>query len=199
MHTNNTETGTPIHNSQNPPGQTPGNTGWPSDANHAPAWAPTAAGPIFASKAGAIIVLLAVLVLLAALVTTVLWLVTGNPVQDTATALAPIRTITDPISDWLTLHTAGLPVTTGAVGCVWGATGAVVFYNSTRGHLTAQLLWPVYGAATAAMVWFGTAIEANRPVTVGLLAVTWALLSLRALPGRAAAVEFGTDPADQTT
>lgn len=119
-----------------------------------------------------------------ALAKIVQWLVHGNPVHDVAEQLPALRIATDPIGHWLATHTAGLPLTLQTAAWIWGLTGFVLFYAACHRHLGAQLLWPAYGAATAAMAWFGTDTAAHRPVAVGLLAAAWSVLSLLALRGR---------------
>lgn len=145
-----------------------------------------------ASLAGtALGVTLTVLLVFSALVKVLRWLVDGHPAQDIATALPALRIATDPIGHWLATHTVGLPITTQAAAWTWGVTGFLLFYSATCRHLGAQLLWPAYGAATAAMAWFGTATTAHRPVAVGLIAIVWSVLSLLALRARRA--ERGRD------
>ena len=95
-----------------------------------------------------------------------------------------VRIVTDPIGHWLVVHTAGLPLTMPTAAGIWGVTGFVLFYAASCYHLGAQLLWPVYGAATAAMAWSGTDVSEYRPVAVGLIAIAWSVLSLLALRGR---------------
>jgi hypothetical protein len=211
MHTNDTaiaDTATIATESdpQQPPTQPSGKPGWPRWTVTTLAWltkttknirrfvATDPAGA--ASLAGtALGITLTVLLLFSALAKVAQWLVNGNPAHDVAAALPALRIATDPIGHWLAAHTAGLPITTQAAAWTWGVTGFLLFYSATYRHLGAQLLWPAYGAATAAMAWFGTDTTAHRPVAVGLIAIAWSGLSLLALRGRRA--ERGRDKKQQ--
>lgn len=180
---------------QQPAAQPSGKPGWPRWTITALAWltktttnvrrfvATDPAGA--ASLAGtALGVTLTVLLVFSAAIKVLRWLVDGHPAQDVVTALPALRIATDPIGHWLAAHTAGLPITTQAAAWTWGVTGFLLFYSATCRHLGAQLLWPAYGAATAAMAWFGTDTAAHRPVAVGLIAIAWSGLSLLALRAR---------------
>jgi hypothetical protein len=180
---------------QQPPAQPGGKPGWPRWTVTALAWLtktttnirrfvatdPAGAANLAGTTLG---VTLTILLLLSALAKVMRWLVDGNPAQDIATALPALRIATDPIGHWLAAHTAGLPITTHAAAWTWGVTGFLLFYSATYRHFGAQLLWPAYGAATAAMAWFGTDTTAHRPVAVGLIAIVWSGLSLLALRAR---------------
>jgi hypothetical protein len=180
---------------QQPPTQPSGKPGWPRWTITALAWLtktttnvrrfvatdPAGAASLVGTAIGGT---LTVLLVFNALIKVVRWLVAGHPAQDIATAVPALRIATEPIGHWLAAHTAGLPITTQAAAWTWGVTGFLLFYSATCRHLGAQLLWPVYGAATAAMAWFGTDTTAHRPVAIGLIAVAWSGLSLLALRGR---------------
>lgn len=112
------------------------------------------------------------------------WLVYGHPEQDLAQLLPAARIATAPVGHWLAAHTTGLPLTTQAAAWIWGGLGVLLLAAATGHHLGARLLWPFYGAATAAMAWFGTDTAAHRPIAVGLLAAAWSVLSLLAWRGR---------------
>ena len=132
----------------------------------------------------AIGVVLTVLLVFSTAANVVTWLTSGHAGHDVATQLPAVRIATDPIGHFLATHTAGLPLTTPTAAGTWGVLGFMLFYAASCRHLGAQLLWPVYGTATAVMAWSGTDVTAHRPVAVGLIAVAWSVLSLLALRGR---------------
>ncbi|RSN05947.1 hypothetical protein DMC63_37685 [Streptomyces sp. WAC 05977] len=195
MHANNFTTATVDDDTRQgpiPPSRKPG---WPTWAVHALARLTTArkdvqrfvmADPVGAATLLGTVVcgVLTFLLVLSTLAKIFEWLVSGHPVQDLAQQLPAVRIVTDPIGHWMAMHTAGLPLTAQAAAWLWGGTGFLLFYAACYRHLGAQLLWPIYGAATAAMAWSGTATADHRPVVVGLLAIAWSALSLLALRGR---------------
>jgi hypothetical protein len=86
---------------------------------------------------------------------------------------------------WLSSHTAGTGISAEAAAWAWGITGLVVWFTACCHQLGAQvILWPAYGAASAAMAWFGTTTAAHRPVAAAVVTITWAALSLFALNRR---------------
>lgn len=85
--------------------------------------------------------------------------------------------VTAPIQQWIAAHTAGLPVSPAAVLGVWLIGGAVLVLAGMAGSRGARVAWPLYGAATVTMTWFGAA-EPHRPVVAGLVGLAWGLASI---------------------
>ncbi|MFE7532239.1 hypothetical protein ACFU7Y_42060 [Kitasatospora sp. NPDC057542] len=88
-----------------------------------------------------------------------------------------------PVRAYLAAHTEGLPISATAVRQIWLAAGvgllAVSFLTGTFG---ARLTWTLWGAATAAMVWWGTQGQAKQ-VATGLAILGWGIASILALQG----------------
>lgn len=196
MHTNDfTSTTTVTDDVQQPTTQPTGKPGWPAwavktlarltktrtDVQRFVTADPSGAASLVGTAIG--VVLTAVLAF-SALGNVLKWLTSGHVVHDVAMQLPAVHIVTDPIGHWLAAHTAGLPLTAPIAAWAWGMTGFALFFAACWRHLGAQLMWPLYGAATAAMAWSGTATAAHRPVVVGLLAIAWSVLSLLALRGR---------------
>jgi hypothetical protein len=113
------------------------------------------------------------------------WAAEGNPLQDLAGLLPARELVSDPLMRWLSIHTAGTGISTETAAWTWGIAGAVVWFFACSHQLGAQLVaWPAYGAATAAMAWFGTTTATQRPIAAGLVAIAWTVLSLFALNRR---------------
>ncbi|MER7773186.1 hypothetical protein [Kitasatospora sp. NPDC096140] len=88
-----------------------------------------------------------------------------------------------PVRAYLAAHTDGLPVSAAAVRVVWLAAGAVlILIGCATRNFGARLTWVLWGAATAAMVWWGTEGPA-RQVATGLAVLWWGLASVAALRG----------------
>ncbi|HEY3480860.1 MAG TPA: hypothetical protein VGL02_18340, partial [Streptomyces sp.] len=107
------------------------------------------------------------------------WLVHARPLHD-----SPLHLIADPIGHWLTVHLAGLPLSTGSAAWIWAGTGFVLFAAAACRHRVAQVLWAVYGTGTAAAAWAGATTDAHRPVAAAAVAIAWSALSLLALRSR---------------
>lgn len=105
------------------------------------------------------------------------WLVDGHAGAELLHALPVAHVALDPITTWADHHAAGLPVAPTALLTVWGIGGAVLALASLAGSRSARITWPLYGAATAAMAWFG-ATEPHRAIAAGLIALAWALASI---------------------
>ena len=113
------------------------------------------------------------------------WLLGGQAATDagdSATGLGrsllPLaRVALDPIVNWVTAHATGLPVSATHLLLAWASGGAVLFLGGVFSFRGARVGWPVYGALTAAMAWFG-AEPAHRPIAAGLIVLTWAVLSI---------------------
>jgi hypothetical protein len=91
-------------------------------------------------------------------------------------------TVLDPVSNWLTAHSSGLPVSATTVGGLWEGAGAVLLVVSARGSVIGRMLWCGFGAGTAAMVW-SAAPDPGRPLATAITATAWAAASLIALKG----------------
>lgn len=192
MHTTNIRSITDDTENPSQPDEKPG---WPRWAVHALAWLrqsantarrfvetdPAGAASLLGAAAGVVLTAVLAVGLFAAVLQ---WAVSGNALHDIQRALPAVRIVTDPIGHWMTTHTAGLPLSTQAASWIWGLTGTALFLAASCRHLGAQLLWPLYGAATAALAWMGTETPSHRPVVVGLIAAAWSVLSLLALRGR---------------
>ena len=90
------------------------------------------------------------------------------------------QVVSDPLQHWITAHTTGLAVSPAAVLTVWLAGGGVLALAGFAGSRGARVAWPLWGAATVAMTWFG-ADEPHRPVAAGLVGLTWGLASILVL------------------
>lgn len=90
------------------------------------------------------------------------------------------QVVSDPIQQFLAAHTTGLAVSPSAVLAVWLAGGGVLALAGFAGSRGARVAWPLWGAATVAMTWFGAA-EPHRPVAAGLVGLTWGVLSILVL------------------
>ncbi|GAA2842399.1 hypothetical protein [Kribbella solani] len=120
------------------------------------------------------------------------WAIEGDPAGDLASvvrtglpeALSTGQIAADALMHWLTIHTTGLPITATTAAWIWGGTGAVIWIVASFHHVGAKFLWPAYGAATAAMAWFGTTTATHRPVTAGLVGIAWTVLALFVLVRR---------------
>ncbi|MFI5614732.1 hypothetical protein [Amycolatopsis sp. NPDC051903] len=111
------------------------------------------------------------------------WVFGGQAGTDLGRLLSDLPIVhvaTDPISSWMTQHAAGLPVSAATLLTVWAAGGAVLFVAGLLGARGARIAWPLYGAGTAAMAWFGAA-EPHRPIAAGLIVLTWGLASILVL------------------
>lgn len=93
-------------------------------------------------------------------------------------------TIHRPVTAYLRDNAAGLPMTAQDLIDLWALVGIggflVVAVLRSR---SARLVWLVWGLATAAMVWAGTA-QPGRAVATGVTVVAWACASLIAQRGR---------------
>ncbi|MGC4808657.1 hypothetical protein [Micromonospora sp. DT233] len=91
------------------------------------------------------------------------------------------RIVLDPVRDYLTAHSAGLPVDAETLWWTWCAAGVSLFLLATFWRaVAARLGWVLFGAATAAMVWATTTGPA-RTTTAGIAVLWWIALSLFAL------------------
>jgi len=98
----------------------------------------------------------------------------------TVASLPLVHTATDPIGAWAEQHAAGLPVSAGTLLTVWGIGGGLLVLGGLCGARGARVAWPLYGAATAAMAWFG-AQDPHQPIAAGLIVLAWILLSILVL------------------
>ncbi|MEU4673956.1 hypothetical protein AB0F91_39875 [Amycolatopsis sp. NPDC023774] len=106
------------------------------------------------------------------------WAGSGQMLHDLVHWVPALRIMTDPIGHWLAVHTAGLPLAVNFAAAIWAVIGAGVFLAARAQHRGGQLLWPLFGAATAAMAWFGTTELTHRPIAAGLVGALWAALTL---------------------
>lgn len=104
----------------------------------------------------------------------------GGDVGDLLSALPVVHVATDPIGAWAEQHAAGLPVSATTLLTVWAIGGGVLFVAGLAGARGARIAWPLYGAGTAAMAWFGAA-EPHRPIAAGLVALAWGVASILVL------------------
>lgn len=114
------------------------------------------------------------------LVRLLVWLVGGHAGADLVHALPVLHVAVDSIVAWADQHAAGLPVAPAALLTAWGVGGAVLAVAGLAGSRGARIAWPLYGAATAAMAWFG-ATEPHRPIAAGLIALVWGVASIAVL------------------
>lgn len=82
-------------------------------------------------------------------------------------------TVADAVTAWITTHAAGLPVPASLLLQVWAIAGATLGVLAALRSRGARIGWPLYGAATVAMAYFGTTTEAHRPVVAGAAALAW--------------------------
>ncbi|UKD50859.1 hypothetical protein L3Q65_00775 (plasmid) [Amycolatopsis sp. FU40] len=129
--------------------------------------------------ADALLFLLLVVAFAAGMIRFLAWLVRARPLHD-----SPLHLVTEPVTNWLTAHLDGLPLSTGSAAWIWAGTGFILFAAAACRHRVAQALWVVHGIATAAMTWAGTPAEAHRPVAAAAVAIAWSALSLLALRSR---------------
>ena len=91
------------------------------------------------------------------------------------------RVVLDPVRDYLSVHSAGLPVSAATLWWTWCAAGIGLFSFAFLWRAVAACLgWILYGAATVAMVWATTTGPA-RTTTAGIATLWWIVLSLFAL------------------
>ncbi|MFE4605478.1 hypothetical protein ACFRKE_31965 [Kitasatospora indigofera] len=93
-----------------------------------------------------------------------------------------LATITRPVHDYLTAHTASLPADTATVWALWQIAGPALLIGAAVGFTSLRVLWVGYGGASAAMVWAATP-DTGRPVATALAVACWLLLSTLALHG----------------
>jgi hypothetical protein len=120
------------------------------------------------------------------LVRALIWVFSGHAGAEIGhlVAAVPVAHVAlDPISAWVRQHAAGLPVSPAVLLTVWGIGGATLVVTGLSGSLGARIAWPVYGAATTAMAWFG-ATEPHRPIAAGLIVLAWGLASILVLRRR---------------
>lgn len=91
----------------------------------------------------------------------------------------PAGMVTDPVHAFITEHTIGVGVDAATVFWTWAAAGVVFFLLSLAGSVGARIGWTLHGAATALMVFVGTA-DTGRPIATGLTVIFWAVLSMPA-------------------
>lgn len=111
------------------------------------------------------------------------WVFGGQASSDIGQVLSELPVVqvaTDPIGAWVVQHAAGLPVSAATLLTVWASGGAALALGGLLGSRGARLTWPAYGAATAAMAWFG-ASELHRPIAAGLIVLVWSLASILVL------------------
>ena len=121
--------------------------------------------------------------LLVSLVRLLVWAFDGRgtaSVGHLLSALPVVHVATDPIGDWAVKHAAGLPVSANALLTVWALGGGVLFVAGLAGARGARIAWPLYGAGTAAMAWFGAA-DPHRPIAAGLIVLAWGVASILVL------------------
>lgn len=121
--------------------------------------------------------------LLYQLVRLIVWLFGGHASTDIGHILSTLPVVhvaADPIGVWAEQHAAGLPVSATTLLTVWAIGGAVLVIGGLVGARGARIAWPLYGAGTAAMAWFGAA-EPHRPIAAGLVALAWGVVSILVL------------------
>ncbi|MFF2927168.1 MULTISPECIES: hypothetical protein [Bacillati] len=103
--------------------------------------------------------------------------------QDWHQLIQWLRTIDQPVHDYLATHAAGLPLSAATAYTLWQFIGlgslALGFLTGATG---ARLTWTTYGAATVAMVWTQTPAT-GREVATGLAVLAWTATSTLALRG----------------
>ncbi|MFI8461986.1 hypothetical protein [Kitasatospora sp. NPDC085464] len=125
-----------------------------------------------------------------AMISLMLFATVGNiasalpPLHPYKADLSAIATALDtPVRAYLATHTEGLPLSAAVAREIWLASGvgllAISFLTGTFG---ARLTWTLWGAATAAMVWWGTQGQAKQ-VATGLAILGWGIASILALQG----------------
>jgi hypothetical protein len=91
------------------------------------------------------------------------------------------RVVLDPVRDYLTAHSAGLPITADTLWWTWATAGIGFFLLAWFFRaVAARIGWILFGTATVAMVWATTTGPA-RETTAGIAALWWIVLSLLAL------------------
>lgn len=92
------------------------------------------------------------------------------------------RTITGPLTAYVTSHSAGLPASADLLLTAWAIGAGVLLLCSILGHRGARLGWCLYGALTIAGVWAG-APAGSRWLAGGVALSAWAVLSVLAFAG----------------
>ncbi|MFJ6623107.1 GIY-YIG nuclease family protein [Kitasatospora sp. NPDC091335] len=86
-----------------------------------------------------------------------------------------IATVDHPVRRFILAHAQTVPAGAATLRGLWWAAGAVIlFTNLLSGAWSRRLAWTAYGAATVAMVWYGSQ-PSDRPVTCGLTGLLWVL------------------------
>lgn len=94
------------------------------------------------------------------------------------------ETVRRPVTAYLHSSAVDLPMTQQALTDLWQLIGIVGFLAlAVLQSRSARLVWLLWGLATAAMVWAGTA-QPGRAVAAGVTVMAWACASLIALRGR---------------
>ncbi|MER0443213.1 hypothetical protein ABR738_01235 [Streptomyces sp. Edi4] len=102
-----------------------------------------------------------------------------------------MATMTDPVRHYLATRTTELPVSAATVYGTWETVGLVAFVLGFFRYSGARITWVLWGAATGAMVWYGTPVP-GREVTVGITALAWGIASVLALRGLSLRPSFFT-------
>lgn len=102
-------------------------------------------------------------------------------VHDTPAIQNAVRLITEPIRNYLATHAAGTGLSASLLGDSWLAVGGILILFALLESRGARIGWALYGAASVAMVWFGTDWIAHRPIAAGITGLTWTLISIGTL------------------
>ncbi len=89
------------------------------------------------------------------------------------------RTVAEPVTSYLTVHSAGLPVSAAGVVTLWAVAAAVCWVGSLFGWRGARVGWTVVVAGTGWMVYAATPAPGREAAVAVALAVA-ALLSIPA-------------------
>jgi hypothetical protein len=92
----------------------------------------------------------------------------------------PTPVVSVPLTNFVTAHGAGLPISAGQLLVTWLAFAALLWVAAVGGTRGGQLGWVLIGVATVGAVWFGDT-DPHRPLSAALTALAWAVLSIPAL------------------
>lgn len=99
---------------------------------------------------------------------------------DTSTGVWAV--VDQPVRTYIAQHSAGLAVSASTVYTLWQLAGLIGLIGGFLRSTAARLLWTIWGAASAAMIWT-TAPEHGRTLATGIAVLAWLLGSAFALRG----------------
>ncbi len=89
------------------------------------------------------------------------------------------RVVVDPVHTYITDHAAGLPATPSQLWWTWLIVTTGLWLLAAAGSTGARIGWTLLGAATVAMVWAASPIDAHQ-LAAGVALTAWSALSVPA-------------------